>query len=114
MNPRRQSVSRAAPLLVAAAALLCPCVASGQARASTRQGAAVRQQPPQQGPSAELVRQLVERARAGALDDAGFAQARAAGFELIRGARFEEAAALFGALAGQRPGDAATLYGAAL
>jgi tetratricopeptide (TPR) repeat protein len=72
------------------------------------------QQHPQQGPSADHVRQLVERARAGALDDASFTQARAVGFELIRAARFDEADALFGVLAGQRPSDAATLYGAAL
>ena len=114
MSPRRQSVRRHAPLLVAAAALLCAGVGSGRVQASTRQGASARQQSPQQAPSADLVRQLIARARGGALDDAGFAGARAAGFELIRAARFEEAAALFGALAVQRPNDAATLYGAAL
>jgi Flp pilus assembly protein TadD len=75
-------------------------------------GAAARQQ--QQGPSTELVGQLVARARGGSLDDAGFAESRAVGYELIRAARFGEAAALFGALAAQRPNDAAALYGAAL
>ncbi|MFL6257482.1 MAG: tetratricopeptide repeat protein [Pyrinomonadaceae bacterium] len=96
MNSRRQTRWTIAPLLLAAT-LLCA-------------GATARQQ--QQGPSTEFVRQLI--ARAGSLDDAGFAEARALGYELIRAARFEEAAALFGALVAQRPNDAATLYGAAL
>ena len=98
MYSRRQKVWTVAPLLLASV-LLCVGAAAGQQ---------------QQGPSTELVRQLVARARAGSLDDAGFAEARALGFELIRAARFEEAAALFGALAARRPNDAATLYGAAL
>jgi Flp pilus assembly protein TadD len=110
MNSRRQSVRHVAPFL-AAAALFCGAAASRPAHASTRQEATARQQ---QGPSADLVSQLVARARAGQLDDAGFAEARAVGFELIRAARFEEADALFGALALRRPNDAASLYGAAL
>ena len=111
MSSRRESVLHAAPLL-AAAALLCACAASGRAHASTWQDAAARQQ--QQGPSADAVRQLVSRVRGGPLDDADFAQARDLGYALIRAARFDEAAALFGALVERRPNEAATLYGAAL
>jgi Flp pilus assembly protein TadD len=98
MDSRRQRVWKTAPLLLASVML---CV-----------GAAARQQ--EQGPSAELVRQLVARVRGSSLDDAGFNDARAVGFALVRAARFEEAAALFGALVARRPNDAATLYGAAL
>ena len=114
MYSRRQSVRRAARLL-ALAALLCTCAGSPcPAHASPRQDAAGRRQQQQEGPSADSVRQTIALARDGKLDDASFVQARAVGYELIRAARFEEAAALFGALAARRPGDAATLYGAAL
>lgn len=110
MSSRRESARTFAPLL-AAAALLCACAAAeARAGAPLGQEAAARRQ----GPSADAIRQAVERARAGALDEAGFAQARALGFELVRAARFEEAAELFFALAGRRPDDAAALYGAAL
>lgn len=96
MNSRRQTLWTVAPLLLASVLLCVSATAQQQ----------------QQGPSAERVRQLI--VRAGSLDDAGFNEARALGFELVRAARFEEAAALFGALAARRPNDAATLYGAAL
>jgi tetratricopeptide (TPR) repeat protein len=110
MNSRRQSVRHFAPLL-AVAALLCAGAVSRDAHASITQDTTARQQ---QGPSAELVRQWIARVRGATLDDADFAEARAVGFELVRVARFDEADALFGALAKQRPNDAATLYGAAL
>jgi tetratricopeptide (TPR) repeat protein len=112
MSSRRQSVRRFAPLL-AAGALFCGVASPRRAGASARQDAAARQQH-QRGPSDELVRQLVARARGGRLDDASFARASAVGFELVTAARFDEADALFGALVAQRPDDAGSLYGAAL
>jgi Flp pilus assembly protein TadD len=103
MSLSLKSVRRVAPLLLAGA-LLCAGAWAGR-------GAFARQQ---QGPSADAVRELVARVRGGALDDAEFSRARDAGFALIRAARFEEAAALLGALAERRPDDPASLYGAAL
>lgn len=111
MNSGRQAVLLVAPLL-ASAALLCSGAWTRPARAWASQETSARQQ--RQGPSADAVAQLVARARGRQLDDAGFTQARAVGFELIRAARFEEASALFNALVESRPDDAATLYGAAL
>jgi tetratricopeptide (TPR) repeat protein len=112
MSSSRESARTFAPLL-AAAALLCACApAETRAGAAARQDAVARRQ--QEGASADAVRQAVERARAGALDEAAFAEARALGFALVRAARFEEAAELFFALVGRRPDDAAALYGAAL
>ena len=111
MSSSRESARTLAPLL-AAAALLCACaVTTTRAGASARQDSVARQQ---QGPSADVIRQAVARVRGGALDEASFAQARALGFELVRAARFEEAAELFIALVERRPDDAAALYGAAL
>jgi Flp pilus assembly protein TadD len=103
MSSSRESARAFAPLLLVAA-LLC-AFATARLEADARQ---------QQGPSAEAVRQLVERVQGGPLDDTGFSQARDIGFALIRAARFEEAAALLGALAELRPNDPASLYGAAL
>src|ERR1044071_6142382 len=102
MSSSRESARAFAPLLLAAA-LLC-------AFALTRLNTFARQQEP----SAEAVRQLLARVRGEVPDDREFSQARDLGYVLIRAARFEEAAALLGALAERRPNDAATLYGAAL
>ncbi|HEX7317906.1 MAG TPA: tetratricopeptide repeat protein [Pyrinomonadaceae bacterium] len=113
MSSSRESARTVAPLL-SAAALLCLGVATTtQARALVRQDTIARRQQTQ-GPSTDVVRQLISRARGAALDDAEFARARDIGYALIRAARFEEAAALLGALVERWPGDAVTLYGAAL
>jgi Flp pilus assembly protein TadD len=60
------------------------------------------------------VARLVERARGGTLGAEEFARAVAVGYALVGEGRFKEAAELFAALAGVRPGDRAALYGAAL
>lgn len=112
MSSRRACVRAFAPLL-AAAALACLGAWPPHARARTRQDAAALQ-PQRPGPSADSVREAVARARAGSLDDVNFSRARDIGYALVRAARFEEAAELLSALAGQRPGDVPALYGAAL
>src|ERR1044071_9008543 len=102
MSSSRESARAFAPLLLAAA-LLC-------AFALTRQNTFARQQEP----SAEAVRQLLARVRGEVPDDREFSQARDLGYLPIRAARFEEAAALLGALAERGAEEAGAPHGAAL
>ncbi len=88
------------------------CVAASQA---TPHGA---QTPPAVSSSAPDVSarlaSLVERVRARPSDAAALAEARAAGFELLRAGLFREASELFDAVGEAAPTDADALYGGAL